>query len=248
MPKHFPPGRCGHCLKFCDPLSSDHVLPESWYPRSTPKNVEKWQMPSCADCNQKYGRIEEELRLCLALGLDPTASESSGVVESVHRSLDPSKARKERDRQARLRRRQGVPKKVIPLARVRPENVMPGFGPHPGMPTEEMIPIGIPKNALDAFAEKLVRGATYVLNGAFVEQGQKIVILPPMYEIDQTARQITEVIKSHGSAYDVGPGFRIGRGRTWFPIPPAGIVCQCDVFRFEIWRRVIIYACLVNSP
>lgn len=129
-------GRCCHCLNYCDRLSWDHVLPQSWYPDSTPRNVERWQMPACLKCNQKYGRIETELLLRLALGLDPTAEAAKGVVERVHRSFDPAKARNSSDQEARLRRRAGIATRVMPRAIVRPENVMPGLGHHPTRPSK----------------------------------------------------------------------------------------------------------------
>jgi hypothetical protein len=123
---------------------------------------------------------------------------------------------------------------------------MPGLGPHPGTPVEDLIPIGIPKKEFDAFAEKLVRGATYVMNRRLVENGEKIVILPPMHETVPAAAQINAAIRTRGVEQNVGPGFRVGKARTWFSIPPSHIECPCEVFRFAIWGRVIIYACLVS--
>ena len=61
MAKKFPPGICAHCLNFYDNLASDHVLPESWYPEGIPVDFEKWQIPSCFDCNKKFGKIENYL-------------------------------------------------------------------------------------------------------------------------------------------------------------------------------------------
>jgi len=45
MAKKFPQGRCIHCLEEFSSLTSDHVFPDSWYPETTPDNLEKWQMP-----------------------------------------------------------------------------------------------------------------------------------------------------------------------------------------------------------
>src|SRR5947208_16017660 len=35
-------GKCVHCLKDVAERNSDHVFPASWYPDSTPPNLEKW--------------------------------------------------------------------------------------------------------------------------------------------------------------------------------------------------------------
>ena len=37
------------------------MFPKAWYPDATPKDLEKWQIPSCLDCNQRYGKIENDL-------------------------------------------------------------------------------------------------------------------------------------------------------------------------------------------
>jgi hypothetical protein len=44
-------GKCVHCLQDPVELTWDHVLPVSWYPTTTPPNLEKWQIPSCWPCN-----------------------------------------------------------------------------------------------------------------------------------------------------------------------------------------------------
>ena len=61
------------CLADEVEITSDHVFPRSWYPDTTPANLEKWQMPSCRQCNADFGRMEEDLLLVLALCADPNA-------------------------------------------------------------------------------------------------------------------------------------------------------------------------------
>ena len=58
--KKLGPGKCVHCLKDVEERNSDHVFPESWYPDSTPPNLEKWQIPSCIPCNSEYGKLEQD--------------------------------------------------------------------------------------------------------------------------------------------------------------------------------------------
>ena len=60
MAKVFKPCKCVHCLRYCDSPTSDHVFPKSWYPDTTPQNMEKWQIPSCENCNTEYSKIENE--------------------------------------------------------------------------------------------------------------------------------------------------------------------------------------------
>jgi hypothetical protein len=63
-------GKCVHCLKEGVELTSDHMFPKSWYPDATPENLEKWQFPSCFACNQRYSKIEDDLRNRFALTLN----------------------------------------------------------------------------------------------------------------------------------------------------------------------------------
>jgi len=49
----------------------DHVFPESWYPQTTPSNLEKWKIPSCIRCNSALGMMEDRLLIQLAHALDP---------------------------------------------------------------------------------------------------------------------------------------------------------------------------------
>src|ERR1035441_8186201 len=97
MAKHFPPNPCVHCLQFVKKPTSDHVFPRSWYPESTPENLEKWQIPSCSKCNHEYGRLEERLFIRLASCLDNQALESLGVGSKLVRALDPLRGRDARD-------------------------------------------------------------------------------------------------------------------------------------------------------
>jgi hypothetical protein len=58
-----------HCLKHPVQLDWDHVFPESWYPKTTPPNLEKWKVPSCIPSNSALGVIEDRLLIQLAHAL-----------------------------------------------------------------------------------------------------------------------------------------------------------------------------------
>ena len=51
------PGRCVHCLHEVDAITDDHLFPRSWYPTTTPQNLEKWKFPACGRCNREYGKV-----------------------------------------------------------------------------------------------------------------------------------------------------------------------------------------------
>ena len=54
-------GRCIHCRETLVEATKDHVFPSSWYPDTTPDEVQRWTAPSCQRCNVESGRLEEDL-------------------------------------------------------------------------------------------------------------------------------------------------------------------------------------------
>jgi hypothetical protein len=84
----------------------DHVFPRSWYPDSTPPNMEKWSIPTCHKCNSEHGGLENELLTQLAICVDPKAAASSRIVTRVLRGLDPKLAANEKDATARQRKKE----------------------------------------------------------------------------------------------------------------------------------------------
>jgi hypothetical protein len=87
MGKKLGPGKCVHCLKEVEVRNSDHLFPTSWYPDSTPLNLEKWQILSCIPCNSDCGKLESDFLSRVGLCLDPHASASKSVVETALRSM-----------------------------------------------------------------------------------------------------------------------------------------------------------------
>jgi len=81
MGKRYHNTRCVYCLREFEWLTSDHIFPKSWYPESTPANLEKWQVPACEPCNQKYSKTEDELLVRLGLCVNPKDHRASGVGE-----------------------------------------------------------------------------------------------------------------------------------------------------------------------
>jgi hypothetical protein len=100
-------GKCVHCLKEPVELTSDHMFPKAWYPDTTPENLEKWQIPSCLACNQRYSKIEGDLLNRVALALDTKHPASAGLVDTALRAINPDAGRDEKDAAARaaLRRK-----------------------------------------------------------------------------------------------------------------------------------------------
>src|SRR3989338_1624777 len=104
--------QCTICLQnFNDSIKDDtktkeHVFPKSWYLKSTPNGLEKWKIPSCRKCNNEYSLYEQNLLIRLGFGLFKENEKCSEIIEKARRSIDPTYAKNERDRQKRLKCRE----------------------------------------------------------------------------------------------------------------------------------------------
>ena len=98
-------GKCIHCLKTSNNITDDHVLPKSWYPENTPKEIEKWTAPACQRCNADLGKLEEDLKIKLALCLNPEDPDLRSITQDVIRALNPKKGRDPKDSAASMKKR-----------------------------------------------------------------------------------------------------------------------------------------------
>jgi hypothetical protein len=76
-----------HCRGRLIEKTKDHVFPRSWYPDSTSPNVQRWTAPSCRACNGKFGEMEKELFVRLALCVDPRKIGAIGLSKRAVCSL-----------------------------------------------------------------------------------------------------------------------------------------------------------------
>src|SRR5712671_909800 len=119
-------GKCVHCLK--DPVDRtwDHMFPKAWYPDTTPENLEKWQIPSCRECNERLGKLEHDLIGRVALTLDVNNAASKGLAEKALRAIDPAAARNDGDAAARDARAKKILGDMFKGEQIEGKNIVPG--------------------------------------------------------------------------------------------------------------------------
>jgi hypothetical protein len=191
-----------HCLREAE-RTWDHLFPVSWYPDSTPDNLERWKFPSCLECNGSYGRLEDDLLLRFGLCVDPATAEASGISERVRRSFDPSAARDDSDRAAREARLRKVVAEIefaksIPF---QAENVLPGFGPRYGA---EPTPITLDRRDIHRYCEKVARGLTYLRQGLFLDSP-----VFDFFEDPGRGEVMEQLLVRFGEQFDRGPGVQV---------------------------------------
>lgn len=233
MTKRPPPGKCVYCLQEFDQLTWDHILPKSWYPDRS-NNVEKWKVPACNSCNNKFGKIEKDLFLRLAMCIEPNDPNTSGIVDRAFRSINPAEASNEKDRVHRLAARGKLMRNIKFSSEISSEKLLPNFEPTPGAIYAGNL--GIPmfemnQEEIDFLANKIVRGFVYIKEKTYITRE---------YEIKADCIDQKQVVKlaSLGHAIDISfnlPGISIGKQivqRTKF----------CGIYLIDIWQKLWIRA------
>src|SRR3989442_9694615 len=197
-------GQCVHCLEEPVELTNDHVLPLSWYPDSTPENLEKWTIPACAACNNSLGTVEEDLLLRFGLCIDPAEALAAGISEKALRSIKPECARDENDRRLRQARRDKVLSELIHLDSPPTTGVLPNFGPQPHLTYGRYSIVLIPQEELVSLGNKLVRGITYLVEGAYINHSYRIEVF---FVEEGSVPEVQEILSRHGQLEHRGPGF-----------------------------------------
>jgi hypothetical protein len=230
-------GKCIHCLKDGVELTSDHMFPKAWYPDATPENLEKWQIPSCLECNNRYSKIEGDLLNRVALALDTKNPASSGLVDAALRAMDPKAGRDEKDAAARAARGKKILGEMFKGEQIPKDAMMPGLGERWGRPETEQLAVQIPKSQLMDMTEKIVRGLVYREDGAFVEAPYKI----ETYVVnDEGAKECKAMLDSAGKVFKREPGLEIRRA----------IVDgdeHAGIYEITFWQQFKTYATVSNS-
>ena len=121
-------GRCVHCLKEGVERNWDHVLPKSWYPETTPADMEKWQIPSCIACNDRYGKLERDLIGRLGLTLDAKNPSFRWTCREGIARHQPDAATSEGDATARDARAKKILGEIYKGEALKEKNVVRGLG------------------------------------------------------------------------------------------------------------------------
>ena len=234
MSKRPKPGVCIYCLKYFDILTWDHVLPESWYPEST-ENIEKWKVPSCKACNNRLGKIEEELLIKLGLCLDPNEIKSLGIPDKVLRSLSPEHGKNDDDKRHRKSKRERILREITVFDELPKIGIFPNFGPLNETEYMEYPSVSIYPDELSHFAEKIARGIAFIADGSYIDESYHI----ELFVLDeQKATEFKTLVDTYGTIYDRRPGMVVKRAIV--EKEKVG-----GIYSIEIWGRFRLYVTVV---
>lgn len=241
MTKRFVNQYCIHCLKYFENLTRDHIFPESWYPDSTPQNEEKWVAPSCLNCNNKLGKIEEDAYKKLALSVSKDDIAMSGVPEKLARLYNPLTAKDERDKNRKI----SNIKKIIPDI-IRPDNIpinafMKNCGSKEG-DTGKSYAIYVPFQILNSFADKVIRGLEFKIRNKLIDSDiRKIECVYSSVGIENIAstqiRELSNILNTNGIKVDRGPGFVVRHA----------VEFDTSLYHITIWGKIEIWGSVSNK-
>jgi len=229
--------KCVFCLNYSEDITNDHVFPNSWYPKNSTVNLEKWKVPFCRKCNSELGKIEEDLRLRLGLCLDSDAQESLGIPESVLRSLNAKDGKNEKDIKIRGEKKRKIINEINDYQPDQLENILPNFGTMEGVVYSELKQIEVKPESLFKLSEKIIRGMIFKTTKKFIESDYQI----STYICDDN--EIPDFIvfmNSYGTTYHRDQAF----------IFKKAIVNASDfegLYSIEIWGRLKLYASVLPN-
>jgi hypothetical protein len=189
-----------------DDQTEDHVIGLSWFPESTPDNIEKWKVPAHKACNIKFGAIENRVRTQLALGIDRSQIAGKGVVEAALRSIDPQVAKSKRDSTHRAAQRDRIVRDIYEVNSLPTAGVLPNF-------VSNFTELGsrhafrIDAEDLNGVVEKWIRGIHYCEFNRILDKHDIVTVLHLAEEDALTPRQL---IFDHGRKFQKGPGISVG--------------------------------------
>jgi hypothetical protein len=223
-------GRCVHCLQTVEAITEDHLFPKSWYPETTPPDLEKWTIPACGPCNSAHGENESELRLLLAACVDPKSEAAVGIWQKALDSINPAKGKSPLDIRMRELTRRKFTKKLRPADGVPMQHVLPELDPNR---PKGGLALHVPAQGLRKFVDKLVRGTVWVTERRYIE-GKDVRMSFIRLE---DAEEVFQIFERFGELYERGPGIRIRKAvAPELPSEP--------IFVFDIWNQFRVYAYL----
>ena len=230
MAKKLKSGKCVHCGCYSEEITSDHVFPESWYPRTTRENLYKWQVPSCSTCNLELGKIEKDLMIRIGLCLDPNDPSSRGIHDKARRAIDSKCGKGKKDVAARLAKRKQIMGQTMEGYDIPMPAVYPEFGPAEGHPMQEQIAVTLPVSSMRKLGEKIIRGIVYIEDGEIITDEHVINIF---FTRDEGAKPLIEAVDKFGVELQREPGILIKKATVEGDLS--------SLFYIEIWKRLKLY-------
>ena len=210
--------------------TKDHVFPGSWYPDSTPQQVQRWTVPSCQPSNNKFGAMEESLFVRFVMCVDPRKQAASGVWNKARRMLGIGvTGLSESEKRIRKALREEIHRNAKLYDKSDEPHVIPGLGPHAEFPNAPQIRIEISAHDMHEVAKKILRGCEFWLaGGRIIEPPHELEVFMPT--------EMPQELEAHlkFGPDQLGPGCRIRRA---VPVDEPGTAIY-EIVIWDTWKIV----------
>ena len=215
-------------------MTEDHVIPRAWSGNAKAAAAPKLKVPACRPCNNRFSKVERELSVAFGLTTWTDDELMSDLAASAARSVKPSAARNERDKDRRLMAlRKLQHKQILPWSVVdeHPDSVLMGTV----VDRSEQFAFNLSGEALDTMAEKIARGVWFAENGTPVKSGYEVLSQPVR---GTRPLELERLFQHHGK------DLRIGRSTVirYAPMPDDR---STAMFEITLWERLTILAFIV---
>lgn len=230
MAKKFSNMKCIHCCNYFEELTSDHVFPKSWYSNGTPENIEKWQVPSCMECNNRLGKIENELRTRFGLGLNPNNKEVHNIIEKSLSALDSTKGRSSNDSRIRKEKRKKLVSEIIPQEKIPSNSVIPNNQFSIDNYKDGIL---IDEDHLILFTKKIIKGITWIESKDYLDDHRYDIEMFIFPHPENNPFSI-EINKHKHEVYSIGDGIKISR-------IVAAEMPTCGIYEIILWKSIVLH-------
>jgi hypothetical protein len=218
--------------------TDDHIFARGFFPENVGSNIERWTVRSCDECNNRFSQMEGRVIRYIASSLDPKNPASAGVWDRVKRSIDPDKARNEKDRAMRERTRSAFYSSLAEIDHIPEQGVLPSFRDNFEQGSRMMVKISAAD--LNGTIEKWARGVHYKTTARTLTRDNQIEVL----HFDTVGEdEVLKPIRKRATRLEPGPGVEvlqlIAGGpndgyRTWY--------------EFRVWEQFTVFASVVEEP
>jgi hypothetical protein len=229
---------CVYCCA-AEGVDREHVFPYSWYPDTTPPEVQRLTVPACRACNERFKRHEESVGHDLIMVADSARPEAAGVHERLSKSWRADQAKTAKEGKHRLIKANRI------WRTMRWADPAPG-GPHVQIHSASGLVLrvsparAIEKPGLKALAEKFIRGLHFGETGELLGPLEVLASMVHDRGPEPNAAEwapMFKAVQSEPVDQRLGPGFWYRRYHG------SGI----SFWAFLLWGDVII-AALVKYP
>lgn len=193
--------RCAYCADTATTV--DHVFPTSWYPESTSLRVQRWTVPCCTACNNRFSHVEKVVGLLLSMSVDHALMGASGVWDKLSKAAKPSAARTRKEARAREALRQQVLKQQADVPAEFPRSAVL---PHSLIHEQDAEPVLIDAIELNGLIAKFARGSHCYLEKEPLPTLTNIAV--SQVYADDVQRLASDHRVEH---HEIGPGFTVLR-------------------------------------